>query len=259
MKNCIITQAKDQGKRLKDWILYYYEQGFDTFIYFDDYSTDNSIDILNKIRKDYNINLIINYTDGIGNKKSSDDMKNSNSYGGDQSVHNRLIRSYNKGLEIVRNINPNANCAIIDVDEFIVSNLDETIVDIIDNMIQEHGHLYIQSFDTSDNFELKDWYTTDINTSIRWDYDSRKYTIYKTRGKSVCKANYVSEIIQGPNYIHVLKDLSLDELNKVFIDDYNKIRIHHLRKPIMDSNIKMVEDNTLLDKMIKIKEKYDKI
>ena len=257
MNNVIITQAKDQGLRLKDWILYYHSEGFDTFIYFDDNSEDNSIEILNDLKEKYNINLIVNYSDGIGNKKNSDDMKNSNSYGGDQSVHNRLIRSYNKGLEIVRNINVDANCAIIDVDEFIITNEDRKVVDIIDDMIKKHNHLYVQSFDTLDDFELKDWYTTNKSTSFRWDYDSRKDTIYKERGKSICKANYIDEIIQGPNYIHVLRDLTKDELNNVFISDYNRIRIHHLRKPIMDSSIKMVEDNTLINKMLKVKEQYE--
>jgi len=49
MKNCIITQAKDQANRLTDLLLYHYDQGFDTFLYFDDYSEDNSIEILNSL------------------------------------------------------------------------------------------------------------------------------------------------------------------------------------------------------------------
>ena len=69
-KNCIITQSKDQGERLKDWVLYHYEEGFDTFLYFDDYSEDNSIEILNNLKEKYAINIIIRYSDGLGNKKN---------------------------------------------------------------------------------------------------------------------------------------------------------------------------------------------
>jgi hypothetical protein len=257
MNNIIITQSKDQGWRLKDWILYHHSEEFDTFIYFDDYSEDNSIYILNDIKEKYNINIIIDYSDGVGNKKDSILMKDSNSYGGDQSIHNRLIRSYNRGLRMVRDCNPYANCAIIDVDEFIVTNNDIKVTETIENMIDAYKHIYIQSFDTSDDFEIDEWYSTNENLSFRWDYNSRKDSIYKTRGKSICKANYIDDIIQGPNYIHVLKDLTTEELNNIFISDYDKIRIHHLRKPIMDNNIKMVKDDTLVKKKLKVKEKYE--
>ena len=257
--NCIITQAKDQSTRLKDWILYHYEEGFDTFIYFDDYSEDNSIDVINNISKKYNINIIVNYSDGIGNKKSSYDMKNSNTYGGDQSIHNRLIRSYNSGLKIARSIDPTSICAIIDVDEFLVSNQLKSI-DTIKTLMSDRNtnHLYINSFDIDDNFDPnQDWYSTNDNTKFRWDYEYRNNTVYMTRGKSVCIANAIDEIPQGPNYIHVLRDFDDQYFNKMNVSNYDFLRMHHYRKPCMDRNFKFVEDRTILDKMIKIKQKYE--
>jgi hypothetical protein len=125
MKNCIITQAKDQSNRLKDWILYHKEEGFDTIIYFDDYSEDNSVEFIKNISNEYDINIIVNYSDNIGNRKNQQEMANSNSYGGDISIHNRLIRSYNSGLKIARELDSESICAIIDVDEFLVSNSDK--------------------------------------------------------------------------------------------------------------------------------------
>jgi hypothetical protein len=259
--NCIITQAKDQSFRLKDWILYHYEEGFDTFIYFDDYSEDNSISVINDISKKYDINIIVNYSDGIGNKKSITEMMDSNSYGGDTSINYRLIRSYNSGLKIAREIDPNSICAIIDVDEFLVSNYHKSL-DAIKILMNERmvGQLYINSFDINDDFDVSmAWYSTNENTKFRWDYDFRKNTYFKTRGKSVCISSYINEIPQEPGYVHVLK--KFDEkyfFDNIDVNDYDFLRMHHYRKPCMDRSFKFVEDRTILDKMIKIKEKYDK-
>jgi hypothetical protein len=119
-------------------------------------------------------------------------------------------------------------------------------------------HLYINSFDISDDFDTDNsWYSTNENTKFRWDYEYRKNTIYKTRGKSVCVASEVIEISQGPNYIHVLRDLDSEYFDKVNVEDYDFLRMHHYRKPCMDKNFKFVEDRTLLNKMIKIREKYE--
>ena len=52
-KHCIIFQSKNQEKRLFSWILYHKYQGFDKFIYFDDYSEDNSIETVKNISKKY--------------------------------------------------------------------------------------------------------------------------------------------------------------------------------------------------------------
>lgn len=262
MKNCIITQAKDQSTRFKDWILYHKEEGFDTIIYFDDYSEDNSVEIIKDISDKYDVNIIINYSDNIGNKKTKQEMSNSNSYGGDTSINNRLIRSYNSGLEIVKSINPDAVCAIIDVDEFLVSNSDKKVTEVISNLmsINNTKHLYINSFDISDEFNTMDnWYSTNENTKYRWDYEYRQNTIYNTRGKSVCIASEIVDIPQGPNYIHVLKDFDSQYFNKMNVSDYDLLRMHHYRKPCMDRSFKFIEDRTILDKMIKIKNKYEGI
>lgn len=260
MKNCIITQAKDQSNRLKDWILYHKEEGFDTIIYFDDYSEDNSVEVIKNISKKYDIDIIVNYSDNIGNRKTKQEMTNSNSYGGDTSIHNRLIRSYNSGLKIARELNPDSICAIIDVDEFLVSNTNKKVTDIISDIMYERNarHLYINSFDISDDFDPdSNWYSTNENTKFRWDYEYRQNTMYNTRGKSVCVASEIMEIPQGPNYIHVLRDFDSEYFDKMNVGDYDLLRMHHYRKPCMDKNFKFVEDRTILDKMIKIREKYE--
>lgn len=116
MKNCIITQTKDQSNRFKDWILYHKEEGFDTIIYFDDYSEDNSVEVIKDISDEYDVNII-----------------------------------------------------------------------------------------------------------------------------------------------HVLKDFDSQYFNKMNVSDYDLLRMHHYRKPCMDRSFKFIEDRTILDKMIKIRNKYEGI
>ena len=258
-KNCIITQSKDQGERLKDWVLYHYEEGFDTFLYFDDYSEDNSIEILNNLKEKYAINIIIRYSDGLGNKKTKSDMKNSESYGGDISINYRIIRSYNTGLEIVRRENPDAKCALLDVDEFLVTNKEDRISDLISTIFDERKtqHLYIHSFDVDDRFSIEDWYTAQEATSNRWDYASREGSPYRNRGKSISTPRLITEIPQGPNYVHILRDVEESELkNKVDYREYENLRLHHFRKPCLNNDLKFSQDFTLINKMLKIKEKY---
>jgi len=258
-KNCIITQSKDQSQRLHDWVLYHFEQGFDTFVFFDDFSEDNSLKVLEKLRADHNINIITKFSDGLGNKKSREEMTNSESYGGDVSINYRIIRSYNQGLSIIKNLNPEALCLFIDVDEFLVSNSDEKVSEVIKKiMIEKNTDLvYIHSFDIKNDYDLEDWYICSDNSSLRWSYLSRSQSAYKNRGKSACIANTILEIKQLPNYVHQIREVSDDEKIKVSFDDYDRLRIHHFRKPnLSDNNIEYVKDFTLIQKSLLIKNKY---
>ena len=117
MNNVIVTQAKDQSHRLLPWFLNHYEQGFDTFIFFDDYSVDNTKEVIYEIKNKYNINIIYCQTDGVGSIRTLEETRDSNVYNADESLHFRLCRSYNIGLQIVKQINPDAFVAFLDVDE----------------------------------------------------------------------------------------------------------------------------------------------
>ncbi len=256
IKNCIITQAKDQGNRLENWVLYHLEQGFDTFIYFDDFSEDDSIGIMESLRDRYGINIIIKYSDGVGNRMSREAMQNSESYGGDTSINYRIIRSFNSGLNIAKKVNPNSICAFIDVDEFLVSNTDDKAADIIaEHMSKNKDLIYIHSFDVEDRYSIDNWYTSNPETRMRWDYESRSKSDFRNRGKSACIANSIEEIFQLPNYVHQLREIKDGE--DVSFNDFDKLRIHHFRKPnLPTSTIQYAEDRTLIEKTNKIKEKY---
>jgi hypothetical protein len=261
MKNVIITQLKDQSDRIKDWILYHHEQGFDTFIMYDDSSEDDTVEKMKLIRDSYNINIIINKSDGFGNVYSFENCKNSESYHGDVTLSDRIRRSFTSGNNIVKSINPDAISVFVDVDEFLVSNLDEKISTTIENELKNRNidQLVINSFDVlDDGYELGDWYTTNKRTSKRWD--SLKFKEY---GLNRYKSLVISAKMDEAVHVHYLRliegrtEATLQELidSKYRIDDY-KLRIHHFRKPNLQFNIEYTDDFTLINKMNEIKDKY---
>jgi hypothetical protein len=262
MKNVIVTQTKDQSTRLLPWFLNHYEQGFDAFIFFDDYSEDDTINIINYIKNEYKIKIIYCQTDGIGSIRTTEETKNSDVYNGDTSLHYRLCRSYNTGLQMVKQINSEAFIAFLDVDEFLVTNQNKKIVDIINELYQENnfGHLHIQSLDIDDTFELDGFYTVSEKSKYRWNYEVRQNTMWAHRGKSIVRADYIDKINQYPNVVHTLFDNGRDcgvFTKPYIIPNIDDLKIHHFRKPSNDPNMKLEYDDTLYNFSVKIKDKYN--
>jgi len=255
MQLCMICQFKNGSERLTDWILYHYTEGFDSFVLFDDYSTDNSVQVLNDLKNNLKINIHVFKTDGQGPVYDHLDQ-NSNTYLPDGQFHNRIIRSYMAANNFVKSINPECICAFLDIDEFLVTNNDTNLKNVIGNI--QKDLFYINSFDVSDQFELKKWYSCDKATAQRWDYQSRSESIYRWRVKSIAKSKVINEIpLNVGNMIHTLKLIDTEEFYQNSISDYNFLRIHHFRKPINDAPIVLIHDDTLLNKCKKIKDLYE--
>lgn len=259
MKYVAVTQAKDQQERLLSWFLYHHEQGFDTFIYYDDYSEDDTIKKINYIKEKYQINIIVRNTDGIGYKANIKETKNSNSYGGILSLNTRIIRSYNSATKMIREINSNAIVAYIDVDEYLVPEYNKKVINVLDeNLFKFNNHIYVQSFDVQDTFSFdEELYIISQSTSKRWDYESRQNTIFNSRGKSIINLNNFTYMKELPNVVHTILDNGHEGvLPPNSSIDYNKLRIHHYRKPSLEPNIKLVEDYSVIDFAKQIKKKY---
>jgi hypothetical protein len=247
--NTIIFQAKNQKQRLLPWLLYHKYYGFDKFIYFDDHSNDGSVEACKEIAQKYDIDLSVTNTDGIGPLYDYTQTQNSNSYGGTSFV-NRIVRSYNKGIELIKNtpINENSFIGFLDIDEFLVSNSDETIGFILKN--EQHNHLYVQSFDIQ-NVSLDDFYPSSEKTKYRWCEESRKSTIFSSRGKSLIRLkNLTTPLQEKDNVVHILYD------NGYKFYESEILRIHHFRIPCLDNNIKFIEDYTLINKSNEVKKYY---
>jgi hypothetical protein len=251
MNNYVIFQTKNQKKRLIPWMLYHKNQGFKNFIYFDDFSEDDSISTAEEASKKYNINLKIFKTDGIGTSYTYEQSQKPNDYGA-QDFINRIIRSYNKGIEIVKSEEKESNpyLAFLDPDEFLVTSTEEKVSSVLENLNQ--NHYYVQSYDIKNNYEFDGFYPANEKTNYRWCDVDRLNTIFKHRGKSVIKLKSIEpNLSQSGDVVHNLAK------SGYLIPDSNTLRIHHFRVPCLSDSIKWKEDLTLINISKELQKLYD--
>ncbi len=257
MKNVVITQLKNQEERIFEWLYYHKSQGFDTFIIFDDFSEDNSIGEIKSFSEQFpDVSIILSNTDGVGGTYNKNQCMDSNSYGYDNSFHQRLNRSYTNGNNIVKNFNPEAICAIIDVDEFLFTDSDLKVVDILQDIFQSSGckQIKVINFDILDNYNLqRNIIKNNIDNLQVWSYeDLDNNGLWRNRSKCIIKSKEVNQI----TFVH-------DALNGQFpnqqIDiwsgethterDYQKLRLLHFRKPNLPTNeISFTKDENIINK-----------
>ena len=259
MNYTIITQLKNQDKRVYDWMKYHYREGFDSFILFDDSSEDNTIVEIQRFKNDFSDCYVsINMTDGIGRQHSIDNCSNSNSYLFDTELSDRILRSVNKGLEIVKEINPNSVCVVIDVDEFLLTDENDKIVNVISSIYKENNisndnvyQICVFNFDVKDDYNLEKGFLTK-NIFLRWDYDSMdNHPNYRCRHKSMVIAKRLEKI----RFIHYLRGPDIvptTDIHSVDFRDYRRLRMIHFRKPNQfDADISYVEDPILIKRINK--------
>lgn len=251
MIKAICTQFRNEKNKIKDWLIYNIEEGFNTFILFDDYSDDNSktivFDTIEKTNKP--INLIYKLTDK-NNEKIYDNCLSTEIYQNDQDLHRRVARSFLSGFEIFKSMSNSSNlnyCAFIDIDEVLISNQKEKITIIVeDNFLKKNvEHLYVQSYDvntngifTDDNIFFKE------STKYRWSNLNRETFLdgkYKYRGKSIVtdKHKFECSIWDDWSIIHCGGCIGSNfetaipiNSNKVPLNE--NLRINHYRIPPND-------------------------
>jgi len=247
MNHVMITQIKNQEERIFDWLLYHYKEGIDTFIIFDDYSEDNTIKEIESFREKFKVELQLNKTDERGHNYTIEQSKNSETYGFDEVLNNRILRSYTKGNEIVKEINPNAFCYFFDVDEFLVSDEKNKMTEVVESIFEDgYNQLLIYNFDVLHNYVLQKGFIYENENYYRWDYDDmNSHVIWKTR----CKCVLISKYCEKVNFVHgIISDTS----KTLQVRDYEKLRMLHFRIPNLPNSqtIKFVPDNSIKNKMI---------
>ena len=99
MKICLITQIYNEEDRLVDWISYHKKIGIDRIIIFDDLSADKSSNIVSDYNK-IDSSVTLEFSDK--EHKTNIKYNSGNDYAADDVIHQRIIRSYNKGLNIIK-------------------------------------------------------------------------------------------------------------------------------------------------------------
>lgn len=249
MKHFLITQARNESHRLKNWLTYHASQGIDGVVFFDDYSTDDTAVNIKNICADLNITLHYHLTDGYGEMFETG---NSESYGFSSSCNHRIIRSLSYGITLCKNLYQD-QCMLycLDVDEYVVSSTQESVSSITQNMMLQNNiqRIYCHSFDVDDRYAMSEFITKQPESCYRWDFKSRQQSIFKNRGKSICLSSFISSPL--PLAGNVVHDLGIMVTDMESFLDFATLRLHHFRKPpLIDPNytIGFCYDDTLLNK-----------
>lgn len=253
MIKAICTQFRNESNKISQWILYNIEEGFNTFILFDDNSSDDSEKIvkntINSCNK--NINLVYTSLEKSTTVKLYDSCLSTNEYQFDISLQERISQSFLKGFEIFKSLSNKQElnyCCFVDIDEILISDSEETVTEVIKNNFDKKKvqHLYVQSYDVNTvNLETDDNIFFAESTKYRWSNKNRLEFLngkYSYRGKSIVtdKHNFLCPRVDFWSIIHCGGCLGRDfetavpkESNKVPSD--NELRIHHYRVPPNDN------------------------
>ena len=254
MKYVIVTQLKNQENRVYDWLKYHTKEGFDSFVLFDDFSEDNTITEIIRFQDDYkNIYISLNKTDGIGSSHTIENCSNSKHYELDMQLHERILRSVNSGLEIVKSINKDAICVVIDVDEFLLTDEDKKVTEVIDSIYKESDknvyQICVFNFDIQDDYTLEKGFLIK-NKFKRWSYEGMENNShYRYRHKGMVIAGQLPSI----RFIHYLRGPDIvpsTDIHNVDFRNYSRLRMIHFRKPNQNTDIQFVED-PILEKKLK--------
>jgi len=225
--DCIMAQIKNQENRVYDWLVYHINEGFDTFVIYDDNSTDKTLEEIKEVSSKYSCNIII--------KDTMDCPSNEGNVP-------RQIRNMNKGIKIVKELNPEASITFIDSDEFIVTNESLPSSKVIRNMMREYNSSQIlyYSFDIKCGYEYKRGYIKNDETSYRWCYDKLDAD---PRWRLRTKGTILVKDLNKINFIHVPNESP--EISTYSNRDYDKLRIHHFRTPNLKADLGWCYDNTI--------------
>lgn len=248
MKHVMITQLKNQEERVFDWLFYHHKVGIDTFLIYDDFSEDGTLLEIDRFKREYPANVQVYPTDAQGNYYSIEQSKNSESYGWDSALNQRILRSYNSGNEIVKKINPDAFCYFFDVDEYLATDSEVKITEIVEELFSSnYFQLKVFNFDVRHDYLLQKGLIHKNENYYRWDFDSvnsdRKW-------RNRCKCITICKETNNPDFVHLI--IRNDE-KTLEVRDYNKLRMLHFRIPNLPGghNMKYILDNNIKEKFIK--------
>lgn len=172
MKVAIITQIRNEAKRLKEWVYFhnkYYD--IDYFLFYLDYPEDNSEEVLIELKNTYNIDY--KYTNRVGEYIGNSCMV----------ATDRQRESFKDGFN---NLKKDFDwIAIFDVDEWIVPvnitecNLKKTLSETKENLIYLPMYNFTPPFDYDKSITNQNFY--------RWTTKERFENGHGTCGKSIIR------------------------------------------------------------------------
>lgn len=198
MKLALVTQIRNEGPRLKDWIKYHSKViGFDLFVIYLDNCNDDSEEILKSLQNEFSIEIkqvpvVGEYPEGRGLSQTANwtdfnkglDVPNSTWPG------ERMVRSYTEAFD---NLKQDFDwIAIFDVDEWIVPQ-DIHNFDFKKELSKlETNLLYLQTYDFRPPY---DYQKRVIEQNMhRWDLEEKMSVEMRGTGKSVFRGKMCLDI-----------------------------------------------------------------
>ena len=239
--NAIITQIKNEENKIYDWLVYHINEGFDTIVLIDDHSTDKTIDIVNEVREQYNVNIIVEESVFLYFPELKSEFGN---------FLDRQVRSINRGLQIVKEIDNEGTATFIDPDEFMVTNEIKPVVQVIREMMNEENcnEILFHNFDVKSGYDYGRGFTKDETTKYRWSYEGLENNgHWNSRRKGTILVKYANDI----TFVHVPNQ---NEQAIMYWNENNeRLRMHHYRTPNLTEDITdWSVDYSIIDKMKKI-------
>jgi len=211
----ISTMTQNQSSRLKEWILYHNNLGFNKFIIYLDKCTDNSKYILENLKREYNIDIDIYLTEEFDDKT----IFNIHWIERSHYMYTYTINKY-KYLNWI---------AFIEVDEFILPlsnyfNLKSFFKSIDTKCV------YVNSWDFKPPFNenqpiLEQSYEC-------WTDEERYNNGYRWRGKSIIKPTEFLKCMDAHHFMQIDSTVS-----KEFKYERNLLQIYHGKEVYIDDNI----------------------
>jgi hypothetical protein len=210
----IITQIRNESKRLKEWVKFHYDfYDVDKFLFYLDQPEDNTEDVLEELKKEYNIEYL--------NTKPIGDYQGNNC----SLATERQRESFKNGFNSLKS--EYDWIAIFDVDEWIVPiNLDEynlkkMLSELKDNMIYLPMYNFRPPFDYDKSINEQDFH--------RWSTEERFENGHGTCGKSIIRGKIFLDRLVNIN-IHTGPEGIEEYHNNVDFESKNhKFRLHQFQ------------------------------
>jgi len=219
----VLTMIKNEAKRIPEW-LYFHKKvhDIDRFVFYLDSPSDNSRDILDSLKEQYNIEYFDTRMNNPYRRKKNEFAKG------------RQTDSFTLGSIYLKNISD--WIAIFDVDEFVVPNEDKRLKDVLATL--DKSRLYIHRWYFKPPFDLSKSMLDQC--FYRWGDQERIKTGHRWSGKSIFKTSEYHNTEVNTHYGPYPK-------NCIEEAESTDFKIHHFQTQMTQANTKFeVFDNSII-------------
>jgi hypothetical protein len=197
----LVTQLKNEKRRIQEWVEYNFHIGFDKIIIYVDYPTDGSDELIKQL-SEINSNIIWFYT----NHGVTTNYTSANDYHGNIAIAYSLADSYMRGLQYIKDnfeITIDDWVGFFDVDEFVVQTGEKTLTDFLNNLDKTIDRLYFTNYDMKCPIDLDKsvieqslyrWSDETRNTKTYGGADAGGDGLFSSRGKSMSRVYNLGKI-----------------------------------------------------------------